>query len=121
MSKGATARRSGTSAVSKSRCPAATSQTASIAARVPSLASARQVSTTEVTLAPGAQAAATAAAKTPAASRPYEDWCGAATSSASAYAASGRAALTSPTGAMYIAAPQLTMLPAPASRGSTWP
>lgn len=99
----------------------ATSATASIAARVPSFARARAVSTTDEGVAPGTHAAATAAANTPAASRPYEDWCAPATSRASAYAASGWAAFTSPTGAMYIAAPQLTMLPLPASRGSTWP
>lgn len=89
-----------------------------MADRVPSLASARAVSTTEDAVAPGTHAAATAAAKTPAASRPYEDWCAPATSSASAYAPAGLPALTMPTGAMYIAAPQLTMLPLPASRGS---
>lgn len=84
MSYGATAARSGASADSKSEWHAATSHTASIAARVPSLASARQAATTESGVAPGAQAAATAAAKTPAASRPYDDWCAPATSSASA-------------------------------------
>ena len=42
-------------------------------------------------------------------------------SMASAYAASGLVALTTPTGATYIAAPQFTMLPTPASRGSTCP
>ena len=41
-------------------------------------------STTESGVAPGAHAAATAAAKTPAASRPYEDWWAPATSRASA-------------------------------------
>ncbi|GAA3306461.1 hypothetical protein GCM10020295_62750 [Streptomyces cinereospinus] len=86
---------------------------------MPSFASSRQVRTTDSGVAPGVQAAATAAAKTPAASRPYDDWWAPATSSASAYAPAGLAALTRPTGAMYIAAPQLTMLPTPASRGST--
>lgn len=89
-----------------------------MAARVPSLARERAVSTTEAAVAPGTQAAATAAANTPAASRPYEDWCAPVTSSASAYAPAGLPALTRPTGAMYIAAPQFTMLPLPASRGS---
>lgn len=72
-------------------------------------------------MAPGTHAAATAPASTPAASLPYEDWCAPATSSASAYAASGWAAFTRPTGAMYIAAPQLTTFPEPASRGSACP
>ena len=35
--------------------------------------------------------------------------------------AAGSPRSTRPTGAMYIAAPQLTILPTPASRGSTWP
>lgn len=77
------------------------------------------MSTTEAAVAAGTHAAATAAANTPAASRPYEDWCAPAMSSASAYAPAGLPALAMPTGAMYIAAPQLTMLPLPASRGST--
>lgn len=68
--EGVTAARKGTSADSKLLCSAATSHTASIADRVPSLASDRQVSTTVAGVAPGAQAAATAAAKTPAASLP---------------------------------------------------
>jgi hypothetical protein len=84
VSNGATASRSGPSAASNSVWRAAVSQTASIAARVPSLASDRQAATTDSGVAPGAQAAATAAAKTPAASRPYEDWWAPATSRASA-------------------------------------
>ncbi|CAM5654446.1 hypothetical protein SALBM217S_10875 [Streptomyces griseoloalbus] len=121
MSYGATASRSGRSADSTPVWRDASSQTFSIASRVPSLARDRHAATTESGVAPGAQAAATAAANTPAASLPYDDWWAPATSSASAYAAAGWAALTRPTGAMYIAAPQLTMLPTPASRGSTWP
>lgn len=121
MSNGVTASRSGRSADSKSVYRRATSPTDSIAARVPSFATARQVSITDSGLAPGVHAAATAAANTPAASLPYDDWWAPAMSRASAYAPSGLAALTRPTGAMYIAAPQLTMLPVPASRGSMWP
>lgn len=121
MSYGVTASRSGASADSKSVYRPAASQTFSIAALVPSFAWDRQVAMTESGVAPGVHAAATAAAKTPAASRPYDDWWAPAMSRASAYAALGSAALTRPTGAMYIAAPQLTMLPTPASRGSTWP
>ncbi len=79
------------------------------------------MSTTDDAVAPGTHALATAAAKTPAASRPYEDWCAPAMSRASAYAPPGLPALMTPTGAMYIAAPQLTMLPLPASRGSACP
>ncbi len=63
---------------------AAASATASIAASVPSFARARAASTTETGVAPGTQAAATAAANTPAASRPYEDWWAPARSRASA-------------------------------------
>src|SRR5690606_41480207 len=89
---------------------AVASSTASIAARVPSLASRLAVERTSSIVARGAAAAATQAAMTPAASRPYDDWCAPATSMASAYAPSGSAAFTMPTGAMYIAAPQFTAL-----------
>ncbi len=40
---------------------------------------------------------------------------------ASAYAPDGDPALAMPTGAMYMVAPQVTMLPTPASRGSMGP
>ena len=108
-------------ACSQSVIPSAAAATASTALRVPSLASASAASTPRQPLPP----ASSRRRRRPRTRRPppARNSTGGRRRRRSPRRRrpSGSPALAIPTGAMYIAAPQLTMLPTPASRGSTCP
>ena len=98
----------------------AVSTTASIAARVPSFARRNAVSTTLSTVA-RLQRLGHAGRHHPSGLAPVARLVGAGRSSASRVRATRVSGVGDPDRAMYIAAPQLTMLPTPASRGSVLP